>query len=334
MRRLVFATQTLDPADPVLGATAAKVRALAARVDELVVLCAAAAPGAAPENVRVHEFAAPTQARRGARFTAALARELRPRPLGVVAHMIPLYAVLAAPLVRPLGIPLVLWYTHWKAHAVLRAAERGCTHVVSVDRRSFPLESRKVRGIGHGIDLAEFSCGEAPAPARPLRALVLGRYSAAKGLETILRGAALAGGIRVEAHGSTGGGEYDAHRAELERLARELGLDAALGGPVPRAEVPALLARSHVLVNNMIAGASDKVVYEAAASCVPALASNPIFDDLLPEELRFERDDPESLAARLRALDPRRRPELREIVRERHSVDHWADGVLATVEGR
>jgi hypothetical protein len=89
-----------------------------------------------------------------------------------------------------------------------------------------------------------------------------------------------------------------------------------------------------VLINNMRAGAPDKVVYEAAASCLPVLASNPVFDDLLPAELRFDRDDPESLAERLRSLDPRRRPELREIVRERHSVEHWADGLLATVDRR
>ena len=334
MRKLIFATQTLDPDDPVLAATVPMVRALAARVDELVVLCDSAALAAVPTNARVRAFGARTQAQRGAKFTAALAQELRPRPLGVVAHMVPLYAVLAAPLVRPLGIPLVLWYTHWKGHSVVRAAEKVCTDVVSVDARSFPFPSPKVRGIGHGIDLAEFTCSEPPGGDGPLRALVLGRYSPAKGLETILRGAALAGGVRIEAHGSPGDGEYDAHVRELERLARELGVDAELGPPVPRAEVPALFAQSHLLVNTMRAGAPDKVVYEAAASCLPVLASNPVFDDLLPPELRFERDDPESLAARLRDLDRRRRPDLREIVAARHSVEHWADAVLATVEER
>jgi len=334
MRTLVFATQKLDPADPVLAATVPMAHALAARVDELVVLCDSAVPDAVPGNARVHEFGAATQAQRGAKFTAALAGELRPKPIGVVAHMVPLYAVLAAPLVRPLQIPLVLWYTHWKGHSVVRAAEKVCTAVVTVDPRSFPLDSAKVRGIGHGIDLAEFPCTDAPGGDGPLRALVLGRYSPAKGLAVVLRGAALAGGVRLEAHGSTGDGEYDDHKRELERIAAELGLDAELAGPVPRAELPALFAQSHVLVNNMRAGAPDKVVYEAAASCLPVLASNPVFDDLLPPELRFDRDDPESLAERLRALDRRRRPELRELVAANHSVEHWADGVLATVEER
>ena len=332
MRRLIFATQKVDAADPVLGATVAKVRALADRVDELVILCDSADPASVPANARVHEFGASTQLQRGARFARALARELRPRPLGVVAHMIPLYVVVAAPIVRPRRIPLLLWYTHWKSHVVLRTAEKLATGVISVDARTFPFASRKVHALGHGIDLSELACTDATAGDGPLRVLVLGRYSPAKGLETILRGAALAGGVRLEAHGTDR--EFEAYKRGLERLAGDLGLDAELGGPVPRTDVPGLLARSHALVNNMRAGATDKVVYEAAASCVPPLASNPAFDSLLPEELRFDRDDPESLAARLRTLDRRRRPELRAIVARDHSVEHWADGVLATLEAR
>jgi glycosyltransferase involved in cell wall biosynthesis len=295
------------------------VRALAARVDDLVVLCDTATTSV--DGVRVREFGAPTQVRRGARFTAALAREL-PGCGGVVAHMVPLYAVLAAPLVRPRRIPLVLWYTHWKAHAVVRAAERVCTAVTSVDTRSFPLRSSKLHALGHAIDLEEFRCTEAPPP--PARVLVLGRYSPAKGLETILR-AARETGVHVEAHGTDE--TFEAYTRDLRQAFPE----AELGRPVPRAEVPALFARSHALVNNMRAGAPDKVVYEAAASCLPVLAANPVFDDLLPEELRFRQDDVDDLARKLRALDLRRRPELRELVERRHSVDHWADGLLATV---
>jgi glycosyltransferase involved in cell wall biosynthesis len=329
MRRLVFATQKLDPADPVLAATVPMARALAARVDELVVLCDSAAPGVMPANTRVHEFRGKTQAERGARFCTALARELRPRPIGVVAHMVPLYVLLAAPLARPLRIPLVLWYTHWKGHLVVRAAEKLSTAVISVDRSSFPLDSKKVRALGHGIDVDEFSCTDVP-PGGELRALVLGRYSPAKGIETILQAAALAGNVRIEAHGTDM--TFEGYKRDLELLANELDADIELGGPISRAEVPALFARSHVLVNNMRAGALDKVVYEAAASCLPVLASNPVFDDLLPPELRFEQDDPASLAERFREIDRRRRPELRELVARNHSVEHWADGVLATVE--
>jgi glycosyltransferase involved in cell wall biosynthesis len=129
-----------------------------------------------------------------------------------------------------------------------------------------------------------------------------------------------------------------AHRRELKGLVSALSLDGrvVLGDAVPRAEVPRLLARSDVLVNNMEAGAPDKVVYEACASCLPVLASNPVFDELLPAELRFPRGDAAELARRLASvgrLEPAVRAdlgrELRERVLARHSVDSWADGILA-----
>jgi glycosyltransferase involved in cell wall biosynthesis len=331
VRRLVFATQKLDPGDPILAATVAKVRALAERLDELVVLCDTAVPGAAPGNVRVHEFRAATKAGRGRRFVTALSRELSPRPLAFVSHMIPLYVVLAAPLARPRGVPIALWYSHPNGHVLVRVAERLSDVVVSVDRTTFPLPSRKLVAIGHGIDLAEFP----PAPAREgdpaLRALVLGRYSEIKGIDRILEATGMvqrAGApITVEAHGV-------GDREPYELLASRLGIDARLEGEVPRSRVAELLAASDVLVNATAGPSADKVVFEAAASGVPALASSTAFTDLLPPELRFDRDRPEELAKRLRTLDRRRRPELREAVRERHSVEHWADALLATVERR
>jgi glycosyltransferase involved in cell wall biosynthesis len=331
MRRLVFATQKLDSRDPVLAATVPKVRALAERVDELVVLCDRAEPGVAPANVRVHEFGGRAQAERGARFAAALARELRPRPIGVVAHMIPLYVVVAAPIVRPLRIPLLLWYTHWKGHWLVRVAERLATGVLSVDRRSFPLESSKLRALGHGIDLSEFACSAERSGDGPVRAIALGRYSRTKGLETIVRGAALAGNVELRFHGSTSGADDDAYRRSLAEIARELGVPAQIDGPVPRSEIPGLLAESDVLVSNTPPGSADKVVFEAAASCLPVIASNPVFEELLPSELMFRHDDPDDLARALGSLDRRRRPELRQRVLERHSVEHWADAVLATL---
>src|SRR5205823_2580506 len=178
--------------------------------------------------------------------------------------------VLAAPLARPLGIRVLLWFTHWKPTRKATVAEKLSSAVVSVDRRSFPLESRKVIGIGHGIDLEEFACRGDGRQANDFRAVVL--------------------------------------------------------------------ARADVLINNMRAGAPDKVVYEAAASCVPVLASNPVFDDLLDDSLRFDRDDPADLATRLRALAGLPEEErdqlgrkLRERVAEHHSVDHWAERVLELV---
>ena len=328
MKRLVFLTQSVDPAHPALAATIPKIRALAARVDELVVIAQSAGGAELPGNVDVRTFGAWT---RPARFVAFERELLRALPAdAVVAHMIPVYVLLAAPLVRPRRIPLVLWYTHWKASAQLRAAERLASAIVSVDRRSFPLESAKVRPIGHGIDVSAFTCVERAEHAE-VRALVLGRYSPAKGIDTILRAVREVDGVDVRLHGAALNGLERRHREELA------GLGFPLGDAVPRADVPALFERADVLVNNMEAGAPDKVVYEAAAACLPVLASNPVFDDLFSGyPLFFERDSPDSLAERLRwfaALGVAERAEIGRTLRKRvarnHSVDTWADGILA-----
>ncbi len=338
MTKLLFITQQVDPRHPALAATVPKIRALAERVDEVVVLADGAVPGVLPENCRVQTFRAGHKALRGARFEAALARELRGLGGGaVVAHMCPIYAVLAAPLVRPLRIPLVLWFTHWRASGLLKAAERASTAVTSVDYRSFPLPSKKLRPIGHGIDLEEFPC-TSPRDGPGTRLLALGRYSTAKGLDVTVAAVSLAGDdVELRVHGPALSDEERAHRAELEQLVRELGLEerVTIGDPVPRAEIPALFAEHDALVNNMRAGAPDKVVYEAAAACLPVLASNPIFDELLPAEQRFARWDPGALAERIRALGAMDAPEraalgrtLRERVAARHSVQSWARGIL------
>jgi glycosyltransferase involved in cell wall biosynthesis len=327
--RLVFVTQRVDSRHPALAATIPKIHALAERVDELVVLAQSGRSEELPSGVELRTFDAPSRWRRGVTFERVLARVLPAD--GVVAHMIPLYVVLAAPLVRPRRIPLVLWFTHWKASALLRLAERLSTAVVSVDRRSFPLESAKVRPIGHGIDVSEFPCARRQAHDG-VRALVLGRYSPAKGIGNILRGAGEVPGVEVEVRGAALNDFERRHRDE--ELA---GFGVPLGDAVPRSEVPSLFARSDVLINNMEAGAPDKVVYEAAAACLPVIASNPVFDDLFAGyPLFFDRDSPESLAERLgwfAALGTDERAEigrtLRERVAKRHSVDTWADGVLA-----
>jgi glycosyltransferase involved in cell wall biosynthesis len=330
MKRLVFLTQSVDPEHPALAATIPKIRALAARVEEVVVLAQSGTGAGMPSNVQVRTFGAQSRPARAWRFERELTRALPAD--AVVAHMIPVYVLLAAPLVRPRGIPLVRWYTHWKASPQLRAAERLATAIVSVDLRSFPLDSAKVRAIGHGIDVNEFACTDHSGHTR-VQALVLGRYSPAKGIGTILRAAEQVNGLEVEVRGAALNGLERRHRSELESLG------FPLGDAVPRSQVPELFARADLLINNMEAGAPDKVVYEAAAACLPVLASNPVFDEFFSGyPLSFERDSPESLADRLRwfaGLSDTERAEIGATLRERvarhHSVYTWADGLLAAV---
>src|SRR4029078_11292480 len=121
-----------------------------------------------------------------------------------------------------------------------------------------------------------------------------------------------------------------AHRPQLEALAGRLDVrhPGSFGGAVGYAEGPHLLGLADALVNATRGNAADKVVYEAAASCLPVFASSPVFDTLLPEQLRFHGDFPSSLAEKIRDSDGGAGRALRARVEGEHSVDHWAERVL------
>ena len=244
--KLVFVTQQVDPGHPGAGGDGAEDQGAGrARRRGRRPRRPGAAGRAAGElphaQLRGAVAGRPRRAVRG-----GARRRARPPPAAVVAHMCPIYAVLAAPVVRPVGVRVLLWYTHWRASRLLRLAERVSNAVLTVDRRTFPLDSEKVRPIGHGIDLSEFACSD-NSVTPDLRAVALGRYSAAKGLETVLRAVRLALDdgldLRLEVHGPALTPEERAHRGELERLVAELELDkrVKLGHAVLRSEVPELL---------------------------------------------------------------------------------------------
>jgi glycosyltransferase involved in cell wall biosynthesis len=350
----MFVTQTLDADHPVLAHTLGLVAALAERFDEVVVLCARVGRHDLPSNVRVRVYGAPRRLERGVRFVRELAREFRRQPVpdAVLAHMVPLFLLLGAPLAKPRGARLLLWYTHGKASQTLRLAALLSDAVLSADIRSAPLRSRKVRGIGHAIDTERFSpLAAPPSSGSQLRLLALGRFSPVKGYPTLLEGFRLAVerglAATLELRGPQLTDAERGHHAELERLierAPALVERVRLAGPVPYDEIPAVLRGADALVSGTHARDSetfDKVVCEAGACGVPVLSDNSVLDDLLgdlPVELRFRAGDAESLAQRLldfAAAGPERRSlagvELRRRVVAGHSVESWSRRIAEIV---
>lgn len=354
--RLVVLTQVVDADHPVLGQTIDIVDALARRCDEVVVICDHVGRYAPPSNVRLRTFGSRSRAGRGLAFERALVEEIvkrERRPDALLGHMVPTFLTLAAPLCKPLRIPLGLWYTHWKDSRSLRLATRLADVVLSVDRRSFPLQSAKVKGIGHGIEMSRFPAPAGPKPSNgPLRLLALGRMVAWKGYTTMLAGLELATeqglDATLEIRGPALTGSEHEHLAELQRIvsaSTALQARVVFEPPVSRDAVPALLAATDVLLSATQPEGSetlDKVVYEAGAAGVPVLSSNAALDEFLgglPLGLRFARRDPADLARALlevSAAGPAVRAatgeELRRRVQVGHSVASWADAVLRELE--
>jgi glycosyltransferase involved in cell wall biosynthesis len=331
--RLVVVTQRVDGDDPALGATVGKLRALASCVDEVVVLALSAVPVSLPPNVSVRTFGGRTRLGRVLRLELELVRAVRGQDVAVLAHMSPVYAILAAPVVRTRRAPLLLWFTHWRDSRMLRLAERVATGVVSVNRTSFPFASRKLVAVGHGIEVDDLSAPDEGHDT--LRVLAVGRTSPAKGLETIVDAVAELADptieLRIVGPSLTG--------AEVEHRDALRARGARVDPPVARSEIAAVYASADVLVNNMRAGALDKVVYEAAAAGLAVLVASEGFDELvegIDPPLRFKQDDATSLAARIAALAalPQEQlhaigAELRSRVARDHSVERWAEAIAA-----
>ena len=352
--RLIVLTQVVDADHPALAQTVDILDALARRCDEVVVLCDHVGRNELPANVRIRTFGARVPCRPGYRVRARYSptrRSFTPggRPDAVLVHMIPTFLILAAPIAKPLRIPLGLWYTHWHADRSLRVASRLADVLLSVDRRSFPLQSPKVRGIGHAIDMRRFPPPAGPkAHGGPLRLLALGRMTAWKGYTTMLEALRLAVPLGLDAtleiRGPALTASEEAHREELRQIiagSDVLRERVVLEQPVPRDAIPDLLSRADVLVSATQPEGSetlDKVVYEAGAAGVPVLSSNVALDDFLgglPVRLRFARRDPTDLSRALLEIDaagPEVRSEVGEELRRRveagHSVESWADAVL------
>ena len=223
------------PDDPVLGATVAKLRALAAR-RRRGGRAGRRAPstGALPANCRVHVFGAGSRAERGralrlvpATASSRRARSRSSRTSSRSTRSSP------RPLTRPRARAAAALVHALEGEPHARRSPSGvATAVVSVDRRSFPLDSDKVVAIGHGIDTARFRCVERRARRAPARRLARA-HLAGEGLrDDRARGRAgrrRARGVRILVDGG-GAGRARAARGARRADARS---GAVLGGPRP-----------------------------------------------------------------------------------------------------
>ncbi|HLI57125.1 MAG TPA: glycosyltransferase family 4 protein [Actinomycetota bacterium] len=353
--RLVFVTQVIDPAHPVLGITLDLVRALGAQLDVTVIANSVSGmpEGLPAEVISLGKESGAPRSVRTARYLRAVETVTRHglagRAAALLAHMCPIYLTTAAPIAKPRGVRMLLWYAQAGADRWLRVAELAADAVLTSMPGAYPGRSgTKLVPIGQAIDTTRFAFTPRQRSGA-LQLLAIGRTAAVKRYEVAIRAVAEVRGagedVRLTILGpSTTPGEV-AERARLATLIEQLGLEEAvqLGGPLPREQVPAAIAGCDALVNVTASGSADKSAFEAMAVGRPVLTANATLATLVDHlalPLHVPGPTARDLEGAIRAL-VHAAPgvanqvgwELHQRVLASHSLEHWAAQVAGQASG-
>jgi glycosyltransferase involved in cell wall biosynthesis len=352
-RRLLLFNLATDADDPILGFTHDWIRSLAARVEHVDVVTMSVGRLDVPTNVRVHSVGKElghSEPRRAVELYRIFARLGWLRGYDACfAHMQPLFAVMAAPVLRLRRVPLTLWYTHPATTAMLRAAIAVSDAVVTASPESINVTSPKIVAIGHGIDTDLFRPATTTAGGDPtaFRVIGVGRIAPIKGLDLLVDAAAalrprLDSGLEVILAGPVAPADA-VYRQDLGRRIDAAGLTDTFRfpGPMARGDLPALLQGATVAVNLTDRGGFDKAALEAMSCGVPLVTTNASFRPLLEEadapEL-FAPADGDGLAAALARVaglgaDDRAAlgARLRAVVVDHHSLDRLTERLTGEI---
>ena len=311
MRILLFNLAT-DLDDPILGFTTHWIWALAQRVERIYVITMRTGRVEMPANVQVYSVGKElgySEPRRLIAFYRHLWRILNHGRIDLCfSHMMPLFTVLGAPLLKLQGIPIVTWYVHPQLTRILQMAHHLSNHMVSSLATAYPYKQDKLTVVGHGIDTDLFAPDNCTMLDDPPLILYVGRLSPVKDLPTLLKATWLLRqqerSFRVVVLGGPAGPQDTSYVQALHSQVKELGLEDIISfePPVPMTELPGWYRRCSVHVNLTPAGSSDKVGLEAMSCGRPCLVANEGFRETLGKYAKhavFRYGDAEDLAERL-----------------------------------
>ncbi len=341
--KLLITTQVVDKESPSLGFFHRWIEEFAKHCESVEVICLFEGAHTLPSNVRVHSLGK----ERGSKsmfstfFYAArfkfLIFKLRNKYDSVFVHMNPEYIVLGGIFWKLWKKKIGLWYLHRSVTLRLRIAEVLVDVIFSASSESFRLKSKKLRIVGHGIDLAQFDESR-HASQSELRVITTGRVAPSKRLLEMLevfdvletRSVPFTFTI-VGAPATPADREYQ-YGLIKEINKRPYHAKVHFVGAVSHDRIPSLLAEANVFLNLSTTGSTDKAVLEAFAAGIPAVTSNEAFRTLLePMGLYVSSADSEKIADALQKAMSTNAAPLRAYVAANHSLEALIPRILTAL---
>lgn len=316
--KLLVLTQKVDKNDDLLGFFSDWLRALAASCETVEVICLEKREYDLPENVRVSSLGKEEMKERifdifkkikyilnFYRFVWKLRRDYD----AVFVHMNVEYVLLGGWLWRLLGKRIGLWYTHKQVDRKLRWAEKLANVIFTASPESFQLVSKKLKVVGHGIELSRFVF-KYPQPQESLSILYVGRISAIKNQKLLIEALDVLINIQKVQDldlilvGAPVYAEDMQYETELKKIIDKLRLSEIVkfAGSVPFLRMNEYYQKADLVINLCPTGGMDKAVLEAMACGIPVLVNNQTFaPDLLPidKDMIMENTSAEELAEKI-----------------------------------
>jgi len=257
----------------------------------------------------------------------------------ILAHMIPKYVILAAPVAFVFRKPIYMWYTGVSVHWQLRLAVVFCKKVFTAHKAAMRIETPKRIITGHGIDVGKFKIQNSKIKINePIAILSAGRITPSKGYDLIIRIVAdlikLGYNLQLKIIGGVIQNYHQKYFESLKNLVKDLKIDEKVefSGPVSYNQMPEYFQNADVLINAVPFGGLDKAVLEAMASGVVPLTSNGAFADVFPEDFAknfvFKEGNIEDLKNKLKNIldkklyqDEALRSKLKNIIVQNHNLD-------------
>lgn len=286
--KLLICTQIVDNNDSNLGFFHDWIAEFAKKCEGVVVICLKEGTHNLPNNVRVLSLGKELGVSRLKYITRfyRYAWGERRNYDSVFVHMNPEYLLLGGAMWWILGKKVSLWYTH-HSKRLLRITLPWVDTVFSAATESFPIQTKKLKVFGHGIDTDFFGDMSDKKGNNPPVILVDARISRAKNHEQVLTVSkellSRSFPHKVVIIGAKITWDDGVYQNELEGRISTENLPVELCGAIPYSGLPRFYKKADLLLNIANSGGMNKSVLQAMSCNVPVVTSNEAYRGVLPD---------------------------------------------------
>ncbi|MFA5935801.1 MAG: glycosyltransferase family 4 protein [Patescibacteria group bacterium] len=329
-KKLLMVTQAVDPQDSALGFFCEWITEFVVdpRVGTIEVWCLREGEWKEkPQNVTIKLLP------KSGRAFAFLSRVMSSRFDAVFVHMSPIWVALGGWWWRLTGQRVVLWYTHGSSSTALKIAMVFANQILTATKEAFPIPSKKVSAIGHGVGAA-FTNVNRGARTSHLTFLGSGRITPRKRVIETLNLFSEIVKLRPDAKliwvGEAVTESDKKYLEEVKGEIKKLNLEdhITLKGKIAFADLPKEYAKADLLLHLSATGSLDKVVIEALAAGCPVLSTNPATKEAIPSAFWEGGLDEEAVKEAVKRAEQGIAPEMRRQIGFQFSLRGLAKRIL------